>query len=1151
MFLFLTGMLFGQTEVYMTNGSTSACDGILYDSEDGNLSGHYSHDEDYIFTICIDGASSITLTFDSFYTERIEDYLSIYDGADTNATRLANRLNGRLTVSPISSSDSCITFYFHSDASVSHDGFKIRWESNTEPITSPQFNEPLTVSCNDSRIGFRLDSYIPCDSIADSNFSIWGMSSVMVTGVTPVNCTNGTTDTFQLTLASGISEGGTYSLAYQMYLYDACDSAWLVSDTTVFNIIDCPIEVELTLVDDTVCESSCTDLEADVTGGDSTSYSYSWTQGITGRDGPHGVCPTTDTWYKLTVSDQYGNSGTDSILLTVIPIPVAMPDTMICDGAGALGLQATPSGGVWSGIGVSGDSFYPTVDSTGIFTARYTIGQCYDTTNIQVVSVDAGIPVAACPNTPSFQLPGAFPSGGVWSGTNTLSDGTFNPMDTGTFTITYTWNECSDTKTVRVYTIYIKPADTTCLSTPVFDLVKTPIGGVLSGPGILSDQRFHPGNAGAGTHTIYYTAFGCQDTASVHVVNINARYNQVFCPDAGPRVVVAALPPGGYYTGVGITDSLTGDYDPSFVYGINRTWYNDTIRYHYGGCTDFKLVYVRQTRIYEDSAHFCPSDSRLLLNWQGVRRTPGGGAWTGSGTQGNYFYPQTAGPGFHQINYTANGCMDSMVMQVRPPTPLQPDTFYCITDLQQTLVAFASGGSWHGVGITDTVAGTFDPGTAGVGFHKVYFRSRFGCTDTLNVEVRALPVVTLDGLSPSYCFTDREINLVGSPQGGTYYGTGVVDSSYNPTRSGTGLHWIYYDQGSPTCFSTDSVLIEVADTLYAELSATDTVICRGEDVILSAKGIRGNSTVYTFTWGNGSRNRSRIETPLMNTSFTVMVEDGCSDPAYDTLNVVVESSVHADVVTSDTLCYGEIGFAELTPKPSDAYTIIWGTSPSVAGNRLSAEVGINYPVTVISNTTGCQLDTFIRIPGYEKIVADFIMIPQEGRCINVFRPVVEFINTSRGGTIGQWEFGDGNAVNYDQFLNPSHEYADDTSHYLVTLVIRNEAGCTDSTTQYVCFEDSVYVIVPTAFSPNGDGINDEFGIFGSGINQIDFRIYNRWGEQVYQSNDLQFAWDGRYMGQPVTTGVYVYQVRFKGRKSSLRQLSGTIYVHSTGEVLRK
>jgi gliding motility-associated-like protein len=1149
MFLFV--LTYGQTEVYMTNGGSSACDGILYDSEAGNQAGHYDHDEDYIFTICVEGASSITLTFDSFYTERFEDYLSIYDGADTNATRLANRLNGRLSVSPINSSDSCITFYFHSDASVSHDGFKIRWETNTDPITSPQFNEPLDLSCNDAIIGFRLDNSIPCDSIADSNFSIWGASSNTISGVTPVNCSNGMTDTFTVSLSSGISEGGIYSLAYQMYLYDACDSAWLVSDTTTFHITDCPIEVELSLQDDTVCAGSCTDLEADVTGGDSTSYNYVWTQGISGLNGPHSVCPTTNTWYRLTVSDQYGNTDTDSILLTVIPIPSAMNDTTVCDGAGPLGLRATPAGGLWSGSGVSLDSFYGNVSGTGTFNVRYTIGQCYDSVQVEVVEVDAGSPIAACPNTPAFQLPGGTPAGGTWSGTNTLSDGTFNPIDTGTFTITYTWNECSDTKVVRVYDIYMKPLDTTCLSTQVIDLVKTPQGGVLSGPGILGDQRFHPPSAGAGTHTIYYSAYGCQDTAMVHVVNIDARYNQVFCPDAGPRVVVAARPPGGYYTGVGITDSLTGDYDPSFVYGINRTWYNDTIRYHYSGCTDYKLVYVRKTRILDDSAHFCPSDNRLLLNWQGVRRTPGGGQWTGTGTTGNYFDPQLAGPGIHEIKYTANGCMDSMIMQVRQPTVLQPDTFYCITDLPQTLVAYTSGGHWFGPGITDTTAGTFDPGTAGVGFHEVYFRSKFGCFDTLQVEVRALPIVNLSGLSPFYCFASQEVSVQGSPPGGTYYGTGLIDSSFNPVRSGTGSHWIYYDYGSPTCFSTDSFLLEVGDTLFAELSGTDTVICRGEDVILTAKGIRGNSTVYTFTWEDGSRNRSRIESPTANTSYSVMIEDGCSDPAYDTLVVSVEPSVHADVITSDTLCYGEMGFAEITPKPMDTYTITWGSSPSVNGSRLDAEVGINYPVSVVSNTTGCRLDSFVLIPGYEKIVADFILVPQEGRCINVFRPDVDFINMSRGGTLGEWRFGDGNGITYDQFINPTHRYTDDTSYYEVSLVVRNEAGCADSTTKYVCFEDSVYVIVPTAFSPNGDGVNDEFGIFGSGLNEIDLRIYNRWGEMVFQTNDLMFSWDGTYKGKPVTNGVYVYQVRFKGRKSTRKQAAGTIYIHSPDEVNRK
>ncbi len=71
--------------------------------------------------------------------------------------------------------------------------------------------------------------------------------------------------------------------------------------------------------------------------------------------------------------------------------------------------------------------------------------------------------------------------------------------------------------------------------------------------------------------------------------------------------------------------------------------------------------------------------------------------------------------------------------------------------------------------------------------------------------------------------------------------------------------------------------------------------------------------------------------------------------------------------------------------------------------------------------------------------------------------------------------------------------------------------------------------IPSAFTPNGDGINDYFGVKAEGIKQFKLQIFNRWGEMVFESSDMLTQWDGTYLGEKITsTDVYVYQVKAIG-----------------------
>jgi len=86
------------------------------------------------------------------------------------------------------------------------------------------------------------------------------------------------------------------------------------------------------------------------------------------------------------------------------------------------------------------------------------------------------------------------------------------------------------------------------------------------------------------------------------------------------------------------------------------------------------------------------------------------------------------------------------------------------------------------------------------------------------------------------------------------------------------------------------------------------------------------------------------------------------------------------------------------------------------------------------------------------------------------------------------------------------------------LYVEDEDGCYDTTSQQILV--ALLPVLPTAFTPNGDGENDTYIIRGGPFVGADFKIYNSWGELIFQTTDPLVGWDGNYNGQPAQLGVY-------------------------------
>ncbi len=143
--------------------------------------------------------------------------------------------------------------------------------------------------------------------------------------------------------------------------------------------------------------------------------------------------------------------------------------------------------------------------------------------------------------------------------------------------------------------------------------------------------------------------------------------------------------------------------------------------------------------------------------------------------------------------------------------------------------------------------------------------------------------------------------------------------------------------------------------------------------------------------------------------------------------------------------------------------------------------------------------------------------------VEAFVPV-QFFSTSLGDIRAyDWDFGDGTRSSEE---NPIHTY-DSIKPYTVQLVVTNTLGCTDTLRQR--FDLNVHLELPTAFSPNGDGENDRLVLIHNGIKELyEFKVFNRWGQLVFDGDRVNRQWDGYLNGQMQNTGVYVVHVKARG-----------------------
>ena len=236
-----------------------------------------------------------------------------------------------------------------------------------------------------------------------------------------------------------------------------------------------------------------------------------------------------------------------------------------------------------------------------------------------------------------------------------------------------------------------------------------------------------------------------------------------------------------------------------------------------------------------------------------------------------------------------------------------------------------------------------------------------------------------------------------------------------------------------------------------------------------------------------------------------------------------------------------VGLPVLLQNQSDSLSnFIWLIQDTLYDTRYNSSITFNTPGTysiklVIDNRATCnRYDTTERqILILPFPVASFIMDQDSF----YYQIPIQFTNTSTDYIAWHWNFGDGDT---SAQLNPIHSYNKIHELRPCLQVSIPGTGCLDTFCQDIYINFNPIIGVPNAFSPNGDGVNDVVRVEGYGIIELDFRIYNRWGELVFQSNNQKIGWDGVFRGVQQEMEVYAYTVSAVFLDNSRRILKGNI-----------
>jgi gliding motility-associated-like protein len=686
-----------------------------------------------------------------------------------------------------------------------------------------------------------------------------------------------------------------------------------------------------------------------------------------------------------------------------------------------------------------------------------------------------------------------------------------------------------------------------CEDAITINLYASQTGGTWSGTGItdVNAGTFDPATAGAGVHIITYT-LGCGDTDNINIT-VNATDDSTFAytsanyclTDIDPSPTISGLAGGTFTidnsgsinTGTGVIDitaSGTGTYN--ITYTTN------------GPCptiaTEQVIITATTDATVSAVGAFCVTDPAINLV-----AVDAGGLWSGTGiTNGTTgtFDPSIAGVGTHTITYAiAGSCGDTdniniVVNQGDDSTFTYSSGNYCLTDTDPTpVISGVAGGTFtiDNGGVINVGTGEVDITTSGAGTYNITYTTNGPCPTiaTEQLIITATSDATITAAGP-FCATDPVVNLIAVDGGGSWSGTGITDANLGTFDPATaGAYTITYTI-SGSCGDIDNINITVIAVDDATFTYPSTTYCTVDvDPLPAISGTIGG----TFAIDNGGTiNTTTGEIDLDVTgdgTYTVTYTTNGLCPASATFNIAISGGSGAVISPAGPYCiYNQNDF--LTASISAGTWSGDGIIDPATGEFDPSLAGLGTHTISYMTTGNCGT-----VATYDITVNDSPIADIDGPFWINWGENVQMNAT--GGSTYIWT--------PDEYLS-CNDCADPIASPLSSTeycVIAVDNGCLDTACAQVLVNlDCGNIYVPNAFTPNSGDVNGLECVMGGCLTYVHMRIYDRWGEIVFETNDKNDCWDGTHKrnGKPMSTAVFVYTLTATKAGGEKVEMTGNI-----------
>jgi gliding motility-associated-like protein len=481
-----------------------------------------------------------------------------------------------------------------------------------------------------------------------------------------------------------------------------------------------------------------------------------------------------------------------------------------------------------------------------------------------------------------------------------------------------------------------------------------------------------------------------------------------------------------------------------------------------------------------------------------------------------------------------NGCKNTAPLTVNvnqlPPVDAGVDQAICIGDTTQLQATGAGlGGTYFWTPAVGMISAQSDPdpfvNPTVTQIYLVEGTDANGCknTDAVTVNINPLPPVSA-GPDIAICIGDNTpITASGAGATGTYTwspptglsGTSGATVTATPPAVGSYTYTVLGTDNNG-CENTDDMVL-TANALPVVNAGSDVTICFDDLTLMNATG------ALTYSWSPtiGLSNpiiASPYASPPTTTTYVVtgINGNGCED--YDTVTVFVNPLPNVDAGTDVAICFGDTTLLQATGAGA-AGTYLW--SPTSSLTCASCDATDAYPaatqVYVVTGTdvNGCKNTSSVTVtvnplppvnagPDFTIYKGVCIAMPGTGALTYVWTPST-YLSDPNIPT---------------PMLCPTS--IDTVTYYLLGT---DQNGCQNLDSVTVRVIGVPDVSLPTAFTPNGDGINDDFRIIKThNFILTRLQVFNRWGQIVFETTDITAGWDGTALGSEQPIGAYVYVV---------------------------